>query len=524
MFKKIICYTLCLCFILSIGVFASYDYDEHIQQTADFLMDAVPSPSPGDVGGEWVIISLARSGAVVPTSYFQSYYQTVLDTLKQNDGVLSGHKYTEYSRVALALTAIGVNPRNVGGYDLLAPLADFDSVSKQGLNGAIWALIALDSANYAMPQFLDGTQATRQMYIDEIIAAELSGGGFSLTGQSPADSDITGMAITALLPYRDNADVSAIIDRAFARMSLMQGDDGSINAWGGHTSESLVQLIVALCSAGISPDEGDFVKSGGSLLSNFMSYSDGHSFAHLPGGDFNLMATEQGLYALASISRLQSGKNAIFDMSDKNASVNINSFTPLTDIDIPSVKTSVSFSDLANTPEKTAILQLASRGIVNGVGDGLFSPDLEVTRAEFCTMAVRALGFDTASNDAFSDVLPASWYAPYVGTAAAYGLVNGTGAGQFAPDSHITHEQAATMIMRMAELCGFDIALTDSEISATLGKLKDSYAISDYARQAMAFCYNAGIVSSEDGFANPDTFATRAQLADMIYNLIIQMD
>lgn len=91
-------------------------------------------------------------------------------------GKLSETKYTEYSRLVLALTAIGRDPRDVGGYDLLVPLADLERVAMQGVNGSIYALLALDSAGYEIPQNPDAAvQATREGYVDVILSRQNPG-------------------------------------------------------------------------------------------------------------------------------------------------------------------------------------------------------------------------------------------------------------------------------------------------------------------------------------------------------------
>lgn len=119
------------------------------------------------MGGDWAVIGLARSGCRVPDSYFSDYAKRVEQAVAACGGVLSERKYTDYSRVILALTAIGGDPSNVGGYNLLLPLGDYEKTVFQGLNGAIWALIALDSGNYEIPVNQDATiQATRQHYVE----------------------------------------------------------------------------------------------------------------------------------------------------------------------------------------------------------------------------------------------------------------------------------------------------------------------------------------------------------------------
>lgn len=94
----------------------------------------------------------------------------------------------------------------MAGYDLTKALGDYDKTIWQGLNGPIWALIALDSRDYPMPVNPEAkTQATRQMYIDRILECQLPDGGWSLFGGTEAagsgdgvsDPDITGMALQA---------------------------------------------------------------------------------------------------------------------------------------------------------------------------------------------------------------------------------------------------------------------------------------------------------------------------------------
>ncbi|MEG2584500.1 MAG: hypothetical protein RSA27_08340, partial [Oscillospiraceae bacterium] len=135
----------------------------------------VKNPQVGSIGGEWAIIGLARSGASVSDEYYQKYYENVEKTVKACGGVLDEKKYTEYSRVALALTAIGKDPKNVAGFNLLKPLGDYDKTVWQGINGAIWALIALDSGEYDIPQNTEAkVQATREMYVKYILDNQLS--------------------------------------------------------------------------------------------------------------------------------------------------------------------------------------------------------------------------------------------------------------------------------------------------------------------------------------------------------------
>ena len=143
-----------------------------VAKTGEFLHKSVAESTFGSVGGEWLILGLARSGLEISDEYYETYFQNLSVYTAQQGGVLHAKKYTEYSRVVLAVTAIGKDPTDVGGFNMLLPLADFEQTVFQGINGPIFALLALDSGNYEIPEnTADSTQATRDLYVDYIINA-----------------------------------------------------------------------------------------------------------------------------------------------------------------------------------------------------------------------------------------------------------------------------------------------------------------------------------------------------------------
>ena len=112
---------------LNIPVFATEaDLTTAVQGSAKYMLNTVCEPQVGSVGGEWAVIGLARSGYDVPQKYWDDYYATVEDYVEEHKGNLHDKKYTEYSRLIVALTAIGADPSDVAGYNLLTPLGDFD--------------------------------------------------------------------------------------------------------------------------------------------------------------------------------------------------------------------------------------------------------------------------------------------------------------------------------------------------------------------------------------------------------------
>ena len=291
----------------------SADISDAISKTGKYLINTVADPVISSIGGEWAILGLARSGIDVPQSYYEKYYNNVLSELSAKKGNLSNVKYTEYSRLILALTAIGKDVTDVGGYNLLEKLADYNSVIKQGINGPIFALIALDSKDYAIPQVSGVTvQTTRDMLIEYILSKEITDangvkGGFALTGNTP-DADITGMALQALAGYNNQPDVKAAIDRALKALTNMQLSDGGYESCGTKNLESIAQVIVAKSALNINAS---------SEASAMLKYcvSDG-SIQHILAEGANQMATEQGFYALVAYDRYINGKNAFYDMTD----------------------------------------------------------------------------------------------------------------------------------------------------------------------------------------------------------------
>ena len=315
--SKLLCILLLLSLLLSLT--ACGKPETQLEKTAGYLQAQIAAPGTGSVGGDWLIFGLARSGVKVPQKYFDTYYENVEAAVREKNGVLSDRKYTEYSRTVLALTAIGKNPADVAGFDLLKPLADFEQVTKQGINGTIFALLALDSGNYEMPEDPDAAvQATRLMYVDELLARELPDGGWTLAGGEP-DVDITAMTVQALAKYREQPDAAAAVERGLAVLSSLQEPDGGYVSWGSSNSESVAQVIVALTELGVPLSDERFVKNDVTVADALLRFAqENGAFVHVrdgSGGD-DEMATEQAFYALAAIHRAETGETTLYDMTD----------------------------------------------------------------------------------------------------------------------------------------------------------------------------------------------------------------
>ena len=255
------------------------------EQTAALLLEKNPEPIPGPLGGEWLVLGMCRLGYDLPEGWIDGYRQKLERYVTDCGGILHDRKYTEYSRVILTVTAMGGDARNVAGYDLTAPLEDYEQTIFQGVNGAIYALLALDSGNY-------GSEAIRERYIAHILEKELPDGGWCMMGDVP-EADVTAMALQALAKYRDREDVGAAVERG---LKVLEAAEYT-------TSEAVSQTIVALCELGMPADEK--VK----LLLTYQT--EAGDFRHVMDGDADALSTEQAFYALVSAS-LQTGGKSLY--------------------------------------------------------------------------------------------------------------------------------------------------------------------------------------------------------------------
>ena len=290
-------------------------YSEYLNKALANIKKTVPTPQVGSVSGEWAVLGLARGNTNVTNSYYDSYYDRVVAYVKANinsKGQLDSNKSTENSRIILALTAIGEDPTSVGGRNLLTALNDLSYVKKQGSNGPIWALLAVDSGNYIYNY--------RDKLIDTILDERTEDGGWTHTGNT-ADVDMTAMAIQALAPYNDedHPKVKSAIEAALTLLSGMQQNDGGFASFGTPNSESAAQVVVALSALGLDANtDSHFVKNGHSVLENLLSYEqeDG-SFQHTTDGSGNnQMSAEQGTYALVAYDRYVNKAHTLYDMTD----------------------------------------------------------------------------------------------------------------------------------------------------------------------------------------------------------------
>lgn len=302
-------------------------YEEYLRNVLEYVKSETSDPSLGSTYGEWAVLAEAR-GNVSASVWYDKYLSNMATTVVSMNGKLdptsTQTKHTEYSRVILALTALGEDATKFTGsnstvYNLVEPLFEKNGstyrVSEQGNNGTAFALIALDSGNYY--DNATGTTA-RNAWINSLLDAQISDGSWGIDADFPGSNvDMTAMVVQALAPYcSTNATVKAAVDKAVEWLSAeyqKTGDYGS--------SESAAQVIVALSALGIdAKTDSRFQHNGISVLSNFLSYADPNSKGFLhdkqPNSTVNQMASEQAAYTLVAYDRYVNGSKRLYDMSD----------------------------------------------------------------------------------------------------------------------------------------------------------------------------------------------------------------
>lgn len=294
------------------------------KQTADYLdkiseyeVHKIENPTYGSAGGEWLIMGLARYGSLTE-NYKNIYLANLKSELKQCNGVLSEKKYTEYARVVLALSSINVNPADFSGYNLIRPLAELDNVTKSGLNGVAFSLLALDCRNYSIPDTEEGyfgKKTSRQELISILLNAQLADGGWPYLGNK-SDVDMTAMVLQALGKYYHQDKVKKAVDKAIKLLSSIQNSSGGFSVRGSENCESTAQVLTAMVGLGIKVSDNRFIKNDHTILDGLLKYYQDGGFKHTENSFVNQMSTEQAMYALTAYYRSLAEEKSLYDMGD----------------------------------------------------------------------------------------------------------------------------------------------------------------------------------------------------------------
>jgi hypothetical protein len=178
------------------------------------------------------------------------------------------------------------------------------------------------------------------------------------------------------------------------------------------------------------------------------------------------------------------------------------------------------FSDIRGNWAQADIEMLAAKLLISGKTETAYEPDSNITRAEFATLLVRALGLGEGvlKEGQFKDVAAADWFAGSVAAAAKENIITGYEGSLFKPDNNITRQEMAAMLMRAARFISKNDTLSaDEQDRQQLAQFKDQPEIASWAAGDVALAVKAGIIKGmPEGTFSPQAKADRAQSAVML--------
>jgi hypothetical protein len=161
---------------------------------------------------------------------------------------------------------------------------------------------------------------------------------------------------------------------------------------------------------------------------------------------------------------------------------------------------------------------IAAREITKGTGAGKFSPEALLTRGEFIVMLMRAYGIKPDDNpaDNFADAGD-TYYTGYLAAAKRLGISKGVGNNLFAPGNNITRQEMFTLLYNALKVIN---RIPQGTSAKTLSSFADRDGIAPWAEEAMDYLIKAGAISGSNGRLNPQNTSTRAEMAQVLYNLL----
>lgn len=301
-------------------------FDEAYAGAKAYIQSAVSAPVVSYLFGEWAVLGQARAKVPLSEAYIAAYYEKVVAYVQKNmgaDGVLVDPEsrnptVTDNERIILALTAIGKDPANVGGENLLKALQNKDimkvtDTSKTDINGLVMGLLALNSRNYT---------SDTSWLVQAVLEQQNKDGSWRASADTKpvGDVDMTAMALQALAPYYKDGGNETVNTAVKKALNWLSGKYRS----GYDSSESCAQVVIALSALNLDANtdarftktvEGKTLSVLGNLLQYRVAENGGfkHQFADKA---VNEMATEQALCAMAAYARFTEKANALYDMTD----------------------------------------------------------------------------------------------------------------------------------------------------------------------------------------------------------------
>lgn len=286
------------------------DYIKLAQNLLEHGKSILEGKSHSKYGDEWTLFTLSRSGANITKSNKDAYLASVRNVLDENEENPS-LRTTDYAKLAITLGSMGIDPSIDENYNIIAKIYNDKSIDKSTSNAPIFALIALDTKNYIIP---DDALWTREKLIEQILSYQNESGGFSLNKSGSAGIDITAMALQALAPYYNkDTRVKSAVDKA---LKYLENNMDATGSYGGNSCTD-AQVLTALSALEIDATKTEkFHKLNSNLVGNMDKYKVDAGFSIGAGGSANDFANTQVSYALNAYLRLAESKPSLYKFSD----------------------------------------------------------------------------------------------------------------------------------------------------------------------------------------------------------------
>lgn len=502
-----------------------------------------------DENMQWLIADMAVYNELYPQNE-----NTLSDNEKQKclDKIIEDATDTtapsNLSKDILALRALGYDAKKV--YD--SKSGELDIVSKltklvDSRDGAVTSVYTLPYVIIALRQG-EGYATEEQMkyLVDYAVSVK------STWQNDEWGTDAATAMILALAPYYNtDEDVKIAIDEAVEMVISAQDETGIIN------NAASTGIAITAFSA-LATDAQTVICNENSLIDGLMTQSDEELTAFNP--LTNSFSTEQGFRGLLAWQLLTNETGKIMydfssypmdtayatkktyssgggsgggsrtpvkdnteDETEESTSEEKTEETEVKETEeniLPIVSPGKTFGDINGHKNQAKIEALAERNIINGKTENTFEPDATMTRAEFATIITRALKLTESETAIFKDVTKNDWFYTYINTAYSNGIIKGVSETEFNPNGAVTRQEAAVMLTRAAKLCGMDTEINEDDARNILSAFTDYINTESWAKESMAFCYGNGILPDEDIEILPANKAARAEVAEMIYNML----
>lgn len=290
------------------------DFDRYVTQNIAHSLSYLQGELEGNYvyGAEWSIFTLLRAGGSLKQRDLDAYYASLCEEVTSGNRLLP----TDLFRMVVTLLAMGKDPTDVAGVNLVEMLYSYPNLDRMTSNMMAYTLLALDSKAYDVPQ--TGTW-TRQVLVEKLLTFQNPCGGFGLSSADTYGVDITAMVLQALAPYRHIPQVQQAFDRALDYLRReMTNDCGYINE-GDDNGCTAAQVLTALAVAGIDPLDPDqgFTRGNYNLVKKLDGFRRDTGFTtYMKSQEPDGMGTVQIGYALEAYRRFAAGENALYDLRE----------------------------------------------------------------------------------------------------------------------------------------------------------------------------------------------------------------